>query len=493
MSNITQQTIQNGIPSYDREMIHYEELSQGIYALTYKMDNIRHKYSKDQINNYTDSNNEQKLREVSNYFFFSSGQYRRLVQYYTNILTYDYIVVPKVKDEKSYGARNFEKDYQMILDYTDNSYIEETERFITFVTILDGVFYGYEKQIDNIVSIKQLPPRFCRSKYKINGTYGVEFNLNFFDMYKDTNLKIKLFDMFPDEFLGYYLDYKAGKTKEWVQLDPRFARCHKFQDQPKPLLSDIFLELMDLKEYKEMDKSRSKLDLYKLITQKLPTDKETGLPLLQLEEAKALHSNAKKMINQEGIDVLTSPLDVQAVNLQERGSTVKDNIERATKSVYEVAGTSKILFSSGSDGGSIGLSQSIKTDESVLFPLLDQYKRWRDNAFKKMVKNGKYSFEIIFPKITIYNRKEMFDMYKEAATFGYPKTLLSVAMGIKQTTFMNLINLENKYLNLNEVMIPLQSSHTQSDSSGRPELQDEKLSVNGRKAKDNETNETRAT
>lgn len=482
------------IPAYDREMIQYEKLSEGVYALSYKTQSVRAKYTKDQIDTYIENNNVDKLREVSNYFFLASGQYRGLVQYLSNILTFDYLIIPKIKKSDVLKSDRFDRDYQYILDYTDNSYIEETERFITFITLLDGVFYGYERQIDNIVSVQQLPPQYCRSKYKVNGTFGVEFDLRFFDMYRDTELKMKLFEMFPNEFLEYYLDYKHGKTKEWVQLDPNNARCHKFTDSPKPLLSDVFLDLVDLKEYKELDKSQSKLNLYKLIVQKLPIDKTTGLPLLQLEEGKALHMNAKKMITQDGIDVLTSPLDIQAVNLQEKGSTVRDNIERATNNAYESANTSKILFSSGTDGGSIGLSYSVKIDEASIFPLLSQYKRWRDNKLKSLINNRAYCFEILFPKITIFNRKEMFDLYKEGATLGYSKLLPLAAMGVKQSTFMNLINFENDYLNLGEILKPLQSSHTQTvdNGKGRPQSNEEDLSDKGRKTRETDANENRA-
>lgn len=493
MSEITED-IKFSNPAYEREMIRYDKLSEGVFALSYKSQTIRGKYTKEQINSYIENNNVDKLREISNYFFLASGQYRGLIQYLSNILTFDYLIVPKVKKSDVLKSERFERDYQYILDYTDNSYIEETERFITLITLLDGVFYGYERQIDHVVSIQQLPPQYCRSKYKVNGTYGVEFDLRFFDMYRDTELKLKLFEMFPREFLDYYLDYKNGKTKEWIPLDPTFARCHKFTDTPKPLLSDVFLDLVDLKEYKELDKSQSKLNLYKLIVQKLPIDKNSGLPLLQLEEGKALHANAKKMITQDGIDVLTSPLDIESVNLQEKGSTIRDNIERATNNVYESANTSKILFSSGTDGGSVGLSYSVKIDESSIFPLLSQYKRWRDNKFKTLFKSRSYQFEILFPKITIFNRKEMFDLYKEGATLGYSKLMPLAAMGIKQSTFMNLIALENDFLKLDELLKPLQSSHTQGNEStkGRPKSEEKDLSDKGRKTRETDANANRA-
>jgi len=474
-----------------RDIVQYEKLSDGVYALNFKDQGSKMKYTKEQILSYLEGNNEEKLREASNYFFRVSGQYRRLVQYYSNILTFDFLVVPKMRDNSNYKSSKFENDYHSVMNYSDDAYIEETCRFITAIIILDGVFYGYERQLNGTISIQQLPPQYCRSKYKIDGAYAVEFNLRFFDMYKDNDLKIKLFTMFPEEFLELYLDYKEGKTKEWVQLDPKFSRCHKFNDNPKPLLSDVFTELINLKEYKELDKSQSKMELYKLIVQRLPVDKDDGSPLLELEEAKALHGNAKKMISQDGIDVITTPLEVTSVNLQDKGSSLRDNIERANNSIYQAAGTNESMFNGGKEGGNIGLTNSIKTDETMLFPLLDQYKRWYDNKYKTIARSRNYTFELLLPKISVFNRKEMFDLWKEGATLGYSKLMPLIAMGIKQTTFINLLAYENDYLKLSDKMVPLASSHTQNGVGGKPPSAEGDLSSGGIKARKLETNKNR--
>lgn len=466
-----------------RERIMYEKLSEGVYALSYKTNPTNLKYTKEQIMRFIESNDEAKLREVSNYFFLISGHYRGLIQYYTNVLMYSFLITPKVKDKKTFESAKFKSDFQSVLDYSDNAYIEETCRFVSFNTLLEGVFYGYERMIDGSVILQQLPANYCRSKFKIDGNHAIEFNMRFFDQYKDVDLKISKFKLFPEEFLNLYNQYKQGITNEWVLLDSKYTRCHKFNDSNgKPLLSDLFLDLINLKEYIELDKSQSKLDLYKLIVQTIPVDDKTGEPLIELEEAKALHTNAKKMITQEGIDVLTTALKVEAINLQERGSTVRDNIERANNGLYSAAGTSKILFNGGSDGGSIGLTNSIKVDEGVLFPLIDQYQRWYDTKFKTIIKNKNYKFSIWILKVSRFNMKEMYDMFKEQATLGYSKMLPAIVVGVKQTTFLNQLDYENDYLKLDERMKPLASSHTLSN--GRPKVDENNLSDEGLKSRD---------
>lgn len=478
-------------PIEDRETIQFERLSEGIYAINYKVDKTSLKYTNEQILRALEQRNVKQLRDMSSYFFGVSGEYRRILHYFSHILTFDSLVVPKIYNQEF--DENYQKNFYKILDYVDNSYIPENSRFITLITMVEGAFYGYERQLNNKVVLQQLPYNFCRSKFKINGVHAVEFDLRFFDVYKDIDQKIELFKAFPDEFLEYYLDYKENNGGNWVLLNPNFARCHKLTDDGVPYFSTILPELVNLKEYKSLDKSKDKMDLYRLIVQKLPVDKQTGLPLLKLEEGQALHKNAKKMISQEGVDVLTTPLDVDSVNLQERGQTVRDNIQRASNMVFDATGSSKLLFNGGSDGGSIGMSHSITVDESLMIGILDQFKRWYENKFSSLVTASKYSFEILFPYITIFNRDKMFDLFKEGATLGYSKLLPVVALGVKQSTFMNLMGLENDFMKLHEKMIPLSTSYTQSGKEGRPEKKEEDLSEKGIETRTTEANKNRAT
>jgi hypothetical protein len=477
------------IPYDEREMIHFEKLSDGIYAINYKNKQTNYKYTKETVLRALENSNISSLRTISNYFFNVSGEYRRILQYFSSILTFDYLVIPRTYDD----SIDYQKPLEKVLRYTDNANIKETSRFITFITLLDGVFFGYERNMNENVVIQQLPYEYCRSKFKVNNNHAIEFNLRFFDQYKDPEQKIEVFSAFPDEFFEAYLDYKKGNSTEWVLLNPNFARCHKITDNMTPFFSTVFPELINLNEYKELDKSKDKMDLYRLIVQKLPLDKNNGLPLLKLEEGQALHSNAKRMISQEGIDVITTPLDVESINLQEKGQTLRDNIERANNGVYNTAGSSKILFNSGADGGSIGLSNSIKVDESLLFELLDQNKLWYENRFTLINKDKKVYYEILFPPITIFNRKEMYDIYKDAATLGYSKLMPLTAMGIKQTTFMSLLKFENDYLKLLDKMKPLQTSYTSQDNGvGAPKKEDTKLTDKGLKTRNTDANKNRA-
>ena len=481
--------------SLDRESIQFDKLSQGIYAINYNIKSYNYRYSKEQILFLLEKENRRALRDASRYFYNVSGEYRRIIHYFSSLLTFDYLIIPRMNGIKFDSA--FQKNYQKVLDYTDNSYIQEQSRFIAYTILLDGIFYGYERVMNGNYVLQQLPYEYCRTNYKINGLNAIEFNFSFFDQYRDPNILFSILNSFPPEFTKLYNAYKNGETMNWVILDPTYSRCHKLTDNMTPFFSGVFPKLVNLQDYEELDVTKNKMDLYRLIVQKIPTDKASGLPLLKLDEAQALHSNTKKMITQEGIDVVTTPLEVVSINLQEKGQTLRDNIERATNGVYNAIGSSKILFNSGSDGGSIGLGNSIKTDEAVMFDLLSQFSRYYENRFSNIVSNYKHLFEMMFPPLTIFNREEMFDKYKESATLGYSKLLPMIALGIKQSTVNNLMDFENDYLKLLDKLKPLQTSHTLSSSPtdnqpGRKPKKESKLTEKGLETKNNDANANRA-
>jgi hypothetical protein len=71
-----------------------------------------------------------------------------------------------------------------------------------------------------------------------------------------------------------------------------------------------------------------------------------------------------------------------------------------------------------------------------------------------------FDFEIL--PVTKFNIKDYKDYYLSMAQFGYPRMRVGAVMGIKQRSLVSTIDFENELLNLDEKMVPLLSSYTQS-------------------------------
>ena len=109
------------------------------------------------------------LREISSYFYETSGIYERVCRYFAYLYRYDWFVVPYVvQDEtdeppvrevdefgnpvkKTLSKKN-EKvlaDFTKILTYLDNSNIKKLLGDIALKVIKDGCYYGYIIDHDN--------------------------------------------------------------------------------------------------------------------------------------------------------------------------------------------------------------------------------------------------------------------------------------------------------------------------------------------------------
>lgn len=461
---------------------------------TLKSEQTARRLSQREIETALQNNDLPTLRNYSEAFYRTYGIYRRLVHYQSEILLFPHLVIPRVTSESS--MEQMSEALDEVLEYTRKASIVDTSYQIALAIVKDGVFYGYEvENADGNYSLMKFDPSFCRSRFKINGVYEVEFNVEFFNGIIDKDEREEILEGYPQEISKAYNAFvtDSSKNSKWVALDPTRARAHMLGNQA-PLFSSVFSDLLELSDYKNLDMDKAERDLYTLLIQKIPVDKEGNIALYE-EEIESLHNNARQIIGSDFIDVLTTPCDIEAVDtkVSDRNRVEKDNVDKATNMVYTSAGAPIALFNAGNAPGSVGLSLSTKVDESLMFPLLTQFARWYENRVQEF--SSLVEFSIIFPPVSIFNQSDMVEEYKGAASFGFPTKLLTmVALGVPQYDITSLLDYENVLLGLPERMVPVQSTHTKGageDKGGRPES-DGPLGEEGERARDEETNENRA-
>jgi hypothetical protein len=99
-------------------------------------------------------------------------------------------------------------DFAKTLNYLDNSNIRKICGEIALSVIKDGAYYGYIIPTENAITLQQLPIGFCRARYSVRGMPAVEFNMKFFDSFRDTSYRMKILKLFPEEFTKGYMLYK---------------------------------------------------------------------------------------------------------------------------------------------------------------------------------------------------------------------------------------------------------------------------------------------
>lgn len=438
--------------------------------------------------------NERELRNLSRTYWDVSGLYKRLIVYMANMLTYDILVTPKIAAGKTAEKDKLLKTLTNACYFIDNLDIEKELSRIMTVMLTDGVYYGFFKECTNGKFIFQdLDPDYCRTRYKsMNDLPVLEFDLTYFINLKgrEAITNVDELALYPKAVRNAYNKYfneattrgKDGKAYikdkkdlingRWMIIPDSLGVVFYYKDT-KPFFASTIKAIEDLNDYKGIEKSLDKQELQKIFLQKIPIDEKTGELLFTVDEAYEIHKAVVKMLkNNPNVDVLTTFADAQMLDLQDSSQANRDNLEKMERSVYNESGVSKNLFASE---GTTALDYSVKVDMALALDITKTFATFLSYHANRKFPDKKVFLEVTILPITHYNREEMFDLYLKGAQYGYSKILAGVASGIKQSNLLNLITLENDYLDLATRMVPLQSSHTtsgkedgQSDKGGAP-------------------------
>lgn len=408
------------------------------------------------------------LREVSDYFYRTSGIYFRICNYFAQMYRYDWYIVNETYDDKV-DSKKVTKEFYKALNFLDNSYIRQTCMDIALGVIKNGVYYGCLIPSSTGILFQELPVNYCRSRYKIGNTPIVELNMKFFDeKFSDVGYRMRVLKMFPEDIQkGYVLyknnklppDYQGDTAGAWYALDKGSAVKFDFGNGDIPLFASAIPALLDLEAAQELDRRKQMQKLLKIIVQKLPLDKNGDL-IFDIDEAQDIHRNAVAMLaNAIGVDVLTTFADIESVDISDKSTaTTNDELEKVERSLYNAFGTAQNLFNSD---GNLATTNSILNDEALCRTLLLQFAAFYDQVAQLMSSNPKkWKFRLYMLETTQYNYKELSKMYKEQTSMGYSKMLPQIALGQSQSFILNSCRFENEVLKLHEIMIPPMLSST---------------------------------
>ena len=416
------------------------------------------------INNY----DLETMREISDFFYRTSGIYARILRYMAFMYRYDWYVTPYVNDEKIKDEKVLD-GFKNCLHILDNYGVKKTLGEIALKVLRQGCYYGYKVDTSEGIVLQELPPKYCRSRFNYGGKPAVEFNMKYFDdNFRTTEIRIKMLKLFPDEFKrGYHL-YKMGKLKPefqgdsngWYLLDPKMTVKFTANGEDYPAFISVIPLLIDLDEAQALDKKKTLQKLLKIVVQKMPMDKNGEL-IFDVDEAQQLHNNAVQMLKRAiGVDVLTTFADISVENMNENNSSTAqaDDLKKVERQVYNEAGVSQLQFNSD---GNIALQNSILNDEATMYNLLLQFERYLNELLDPANKNRKkLEYRVQLLTTTIYNYKELAKLYKEQTQLGYSKMLPQIALGQSQSSILANAFFENDILDLVSVFIPPMSSNT---------------------------------
>ena len=408
-----------------------------------------------------------QMREISNFFYNTSGIYSRLCRYMAYLYRYDWMITPYLNDMENEKVIDKALDgFYESLTYLDNFGVKKFFGEVALKVIKNGCYYGYLIPTSTRMNIQELPANYCRSRFTVNGRPAVEFNMKFFDeMFREANQRMKMLNLFPKEFKKGYVLYKEGKlppqfagdVSGWYLLETNNVIKFNINGEDFPAFVSVIPAIIDLDEAQNLDRKKMAQELLKIIIQKMPLDKNGDL-VFDIDEAQQLHNNAVNMLGKAiGVDVLTTFADVEVADMDNnRAASSKDDLMRVERSVYNEAGVSQMQFNTD---GNIALEKSILNDEASLFNLIIQFEEFLNKLVEKFNKNKKYNFKVQLLPTTIYNYRELSKLYKEHTQMGYSKMLPQIALGQAQSAILANAYFENDVLDLAHLFIPPMTSN----------------------------------
>lgn len=443
---------------------------------------------------------EKELRSLSLVLSTLSPQYQQIVNYFSSIAKFMPIVVPNVdrfsnaKGEIS-DVDKIRKEYLKVISHIEKLNIPHEFQRITAIATRDDVFYGYIHETKDSFYIQQLDSDYCRISSISDGVYNFQFNFEYFDKNKSIKgISDELVKTYPMEFQEKYNLYQRDKRGyQWQELSEDTTICIKFLEELPfafPPYSSLFNDLADLSQYKELTKTKTKVDNYKFIGMEIPLGKENGKEDNFLVSTTTALTFYNLLLNNlpEGIGAFLSATPFKDINFGSGAMTDKDQVDRAENNVFTSSGISPINFGKGANNSST-VKFSNLGDSARLFKVYRQLERWLNRKFKKEY-NGRFVVELL--DVTIFTLQDTIDQYLKLAQYGVPvKLQLASLMGVNQSKERGLTFLEDNILDLSNEWKPLQSTHTQSGEVGATPKDDSEIADSTANNRNNDSTENR--
>lgn len=444
---------------------------------------------------------EHGFRAMSRYLYIISPHYRRLINYFSQILLYNYTVKTGKVYTKKIAKNKYRSNFYDVVNFAEKMNLKgEAEKLIR-IALRDGIAVGIMAYSNKAQTGYFLPfePKGIRVRSIEDGVFIPSINLSMFSADET------LVDQYGSDIKRAYLRYKeklSNKAKvtyedQWYEFKDGFALLAD-DTNPRhylPYFGNLILDVLRLREAQDIQDVRDENSNYKAISAKIDTD-DDGVPKLPYEQIeKYYHQMSGELPS--GIGLLVSPWSLNDHSFQENSVAERDSVLSAMNNFWRSAGMPNTLMGGGTLTTASAMLLAVKPDEALSFSLLKQFEHILNRQIKLM--NHDYLFKVSFLYQSIFNSSEVQNSLSKGAQYGLPvKMDYAASLGLTPCEVIGASYLEDDVLGLATTnwATPLVSSNTQSssaDEAGRPTAEEtgETVGDAGERTRDNDSNQNR--
>ena len=414
-------------------------------------------------------NNVEILQQASMMLKATNGIYKRVLNYHASMYTHDFMLLP-LEVDKIKTPSKIQKAYAEASQYIEKFNIKYNSSWIKERVLEQGELFVYKIEDSGGIILQEIPNTFCKITSVENDVSKYAINLK---KLSDNNIVF-----FPKEIQLLYRKFKKGNINKNDLIDGCYYELknnaiafnlNRFAPKGIPYYCTIFDDLMELEDMKDLKSQNAVIESIKLIHQKFPVDKDTGVSLIDFDVITQYH-NATKSTLPQGTAVTTNPLDLQALYLSDSNSKISSNVSQARDTIYDSAGVNSELFN-GNKNTTEAIAMGIIADNLVAKPLNDMINNWINYELRKK-KIGGLTWTVKMLDTTEFNKDKRINSAKEAMAYGGSRLEFLARSGYTPLQSLSVLKMESM-LGLDELMIPQSTSHTQSSSDvGRPSKED---------------------
>ena len=445
---------------------------------------------------------EYSLRALSRYLYIISPHYRRLINYFSQILTYNYTVKAGKVYTKKIAKSKYKNNFYDVVNFAEKMGLKNEAEKMIRIALRDGIAVGIMVYANKSQSGYFVPfePKGIRIRSIEDGAFIPSIYLPMFSGNE------KLLDEYGADIAKAYKKYKEKlkngrsitEADMWYEFKNGFALVADDTDPYHylPYFGNLIIDVLRLKDAQDVQAQHDENANYKALSAKVDTD-DDGVPKMPYADVKQYYDQmAGELPN--GIGLLVSPWTISDHSFQESAVADRDTALSAVNNFWRSAGMPNTLMGGGTLTTASAMLLAVKPDEALSFSLLGQFEKIINREIKLM--NHDYLFKVSFLYQSIFNGTEVQNNLSKGAQYGLPvKMDYAASLGLTPCETIGASYLEDEILGLSSVVwaTPLVSSNTQSastgDSGGRPTAEETGGTVGeaGEKTRDNDSNQNR--
>ena len=448
--------------------------------MPYSASDIRH-YAKNPFEYITE------LRNIARWAYRTNGVISTGIDYMKSMHTLDGVVVPKSKI-KNFKNKNH-KANKMKMEATLNTIkYKNIIRDAIFKNANDGMYVAYfeccastpefkrnltDYEIFNITELNSLnmnamiiplPIDYIRVIGRKNNSYQIAFDLRYFDIYSDNDLKRKLAG-FPKEIQDGWFDYHNDNlSAPWLILDNNKTIVTKIKSEiSDPYGIPFAIAALDDVNYAQyfIDTKRNILDSVnnQIVYETFPEGREKGTSALSDKQQREQHNIVKSALNNKsrnksGISFFSLAAGTKLDSISLDVSLLDEKNENSIiNSVNKDIGISASALDGSSSGNYSTANLNLELVSANVYSWIEDIVDELNKCINKnIIKDPLYMVELYILPVTMVNKDKMVKYMADLYARGKGSLLAWIAStGFNPDNYVSLMDyelqedFENKY------------------------------------------------